>query len=192
MLKIFASPQIKNAATLVGNIINASPISDTIPFLRVAEAELVLLGPTGERTVNINSFIKGGYKELDLLPGEFVTLIKIPKRRGKYKLYKVSKRKDMDISAVTFAAYVELIGDDIDKISLAFGGVGPTVIRLPSLEARATGQTLSEPLFRSMAHDLKTTFKPLSDVRGSDQYRMLLCQNLMMKFYDELKGEFSL
>lgn len=189
MLHIFASPQIKNTATLVGNVINASPISDTIPFLRVAEAELVLLGPNGERTVNINDFIKGGYKELDLAQDEFVTLIKIPKRPGKFKLYKVSKRKDLDISAVTFAVYYELISDEINKISFAYGGVGPTVMRLPKLEHKAQGQDISEKLFRELAADLKTSFKPLSDVRGSDKYRMVVCQNLMMKFYDELHAQ---
>lgn len=189
MLHIFASPQIKNMGTLVGNIVNASPISDTLPFLRVAEAELVLLGPTGERTVNINQFIKGGYKELDLAPGEIVTLVKLPKRRGKFKLYKVSKRKDMDISAVTFAAYYELIGDEIDRLSLAYGGVGPAVLRLPNVEQMAKGQVVSEALFRAFANELKTSFKPLSDVRGSDRYRMLVCQNLMLKFYDELIAE---
>lgn len=187
MLHIFASPQIKNVATLVGNIINASPISDTVPFLRVAEAELALLGTTGERLVNINDFIKGGYKELDLLPGEIVTLVKIPKRRGTFKLYKVSKRRDMDISAVTFAAYVELIGDEIGKLSLAFGGVGPSVLRLPLLEKMAAGQTVSPALARQLAKELPHCFKPLSDVRGSAEYRTLVCQNLMVKFFDELQ-----
>lgn len=189
MLHVFASPQIKNSATLVGNIINASPISDTIPFLRVAEAELVLLGTNGERIVNINDFIKGGYKELDIASDEFVTLVRLPKRSGKFKLYKVSKRKDMDISAVTFAAYYELIGDSIDKVAFAYGGVGPTVLRLSTLEQKAQGKDITEKLFRELSLDLKTTFKPLSDVRGSDKYRMLVCQNLMMKFYDELHAQ---
>lgn len=188
-LHIFASPQIKNSGTLVGNLINASPIADTIPFLRVAEAEIVLASAKGRRTVNINQFIKGGYKELDLKSGEMVISVKIPKTKQKFKLYKVSTRRDLDISTVTFAARYEVQKGKIKDFALALGGVGPTVLRMSKIEQVASGQALDPRLFKALATAITQSIKPVSDVRGSSDYRLMLCHNLMLKFGDEVSRE---
>lgn len=188
-LHIFASPQIKNSGSLVGNLINASPIADTIPFLRVAEADIVLRSSNGERTVNVNTFIKGGYKELDMRPDEIVTHIRIPKSQHKYKLYKISSRRDLDISTVTFAARYKLANGVLEEFSLALGGVGPTVLRMNAVEAKAVGQYFNQALFKRLATDVKNSIKPLSDVRGSTDFRLTLCHNLMLKFCDEVMKE---
>lgn len=188
-LHIFASPQIKNSASLVGNLINASPIADTIPFLRVAEAEIVLRSAAGERTVNVNTFIKGGYKELDLRADEIVTHVKLPKSDHQYKLYKVSTRKDLDISTVTMAVRYRLNNNVLEEFSLALGGVGPTVLRMNQVEAKAVGQYFNQALFKRLASDVKATIKPLSDVRGSSDFRLTLCHNLVLKFCDEVMKE---
>ncbi len=190
-LNVFASPQIKNAASLAGNIINASPIADSIPFLRVAESELVLKSIQGERMVNINSFIQGGYKKLDLRPGELLIRIRIPKTSARFKLFKVSIRKDLDISTVTFAARYSISKGVIQTFSLAFGGVGPSVLRMSKLEQMAVGQKLEANLFKAMAKMLKQEITPLSDVRGSADYRHQLCHNLLLKFYDEVARQFE-
>src|SRR5690606_15551552 len=139
-LHIFASPQIKNSATLIGNVINASPIGDSIPFLRVAEAELVIKSVDSERIVNINQFYKGGYKELDLAPDEIVTHIRLPKTDQDFRLFKVSMRKDLDISAVTMAIRYKVTDGTIANFSLAVGGVGPTVLRMTNIEQQAQGK----------------------------------------------------
>jgi xanthine dehydrogenase small subunit len=188
-LHIFASPQIKNSGTLVGNLINASPIADTIPFLRVAEAEIFLKSTSGERVVNVNAFMKGGYKELDLRADEIVTHVRIPKTRHQYKLYKISSRKDLDISTVTFAARYLLKGHVIEEFSLALGGVGPTVLRMNQIESQARGEHFNQALFKRLASDVKASIKPLSDVRGSTDFRLTLCHNLMLKFCDEVMRE---
>lgn len=188
-LHLFASPQIKNSGTLVGNMVNASPIGDTIPFLRVAEAEVVLRSVAGERIVNINSFYKGGYKELDMRSDELVTHIHIPKTNHEYKLFKISARKDLDISSVTFAARYRLKSHVLEEFSLALGGVGPTVLRMTHIEAKAVGQKFSQALFKELAADVKATIKPLSDVRGSTDFRLTLSHNLMLKFCDEVMNE---
>lgn len=188
-LHIFASPQIKNSGSLVGNLINASPIADTVPFLRVAEAEVVLRSTSGERTVNVNTFIKGGYKELDLRTDEIVTHIRIPKSNHQYKLYKISTRKDLDISTVTFAARYRLNNGVLEEFSLALGGVGPTVLRMNQIEAKAVGQYFNQALFKRFAADVKASIKPLSDVRGSTDFRLTLAHNLMLKFCDEVMKE---
>ena len=191
MLHIFASPQIKNSGTLVGNLVNASPIADTIPFLMVAEAEVVLLGAAGERKVNVNDFFLPGYRKMDLRADELVTHVRIPKTRHHYRLYKVSRRKDLDISAVTLAIRYELDGHAFKSVSLAFGGVGPKVLRMPLLEQQALGQLVSPALMRQLGNELDKLITPVSDVRGSDAYRRLLCKNLLMKFGDELCAQWA-
>lgn len=192
LLHIFASPQIKNSGSLVGNLVNASPIADMIPFLRVAEAEVVLKSVAGERVVNVNTFIKGGYKELDLRADELVTEVRIPKTSHEYKLYKISSRKDLDISSVTFAARYRLNNNLLEEFSLALGGVGPTVLRMNQIEAKAIGQYFNQALFKRLASDVKATIKPLSDVRGSADFRLTLCHNLMLKFCDEVMREHNI
>lgn len=105
LLHIFASPQIKNQATLIGNVVNASPIADTIPFLMVSDAVVELQSSTGTRDIILKDFYVG-YKKLNISASEIVTKIKIPllAKNEVTRLYKVSMRKDLDISAVTFAA----------------------------------------------------------------------------------------
>ncbi len=191
MLHIFASPQIKNSATLVGNIINASPISDTIPFLRVANAKLTLSSQQGEREVDINDFFLGGYKQLDLKDNEVVKEVTIFRTKDIYKLYKVSIRKDLDISTVTFAASLNLEGQKINGIQLAFGGVGPVVLRAQNLERKMHGHDFSKANARNWLKEIRSEVSPLSDLRGSDQFRYQLCENLFVKFFDEVLADIS-
>jgi xanthine dehydrogenase small subunit len=191
LLHIFASPQIKNTGTLVGNMLNASPIADTIPFLKVAQAKVVIQTLTGERVLDVNDFYKPGYKQLDLIPGEFVSHVRLPISSHRYRLFKVSKRKDLDISAVTMAIRYELQGETFKSFSLAVGGVGPTVLRMPQVESVATGKRIEGALMKSLAQALDAAITPLSDVRGSDKYRRGLCKNLLLKFGDELTREFN-
>jgi xanthine dehydrogenase small subunit len=191
ILRIFASPQIKNSGSLVGNLVNASPIADTIPFLRVAEAEVVLQSSSGERNIPVNEFLKPGYKQLDLKPGELVREIRLRKVKGNFKLFKVSARRDLDISAVTFAAYYELRDRTIVSLRLAMGGVGPSVLRLHDFEKEAIGKEFDETLFRDFAERTRVLLKPVTDVRGSAAFRHQLCYNLMMRFHDEVVKEMS-
>ncbi len=189
LLHIFASPQIKNTATLAGNVINASPISDTIPFLMVADARLQLVGAAGTREMNINDFFGKGYKNLNLKQNEIVTKILIPKQHLEFKLYKVSIRKDLDISSVTMAMSYSLKGIKIESIKIAFGGVGPKVLRCKALEKIATGSDFSLKTFEKMIGALENEIGPISDHRGSKEYRTQVCKNLLLKMYDEVRVE---
>lgn len=191
MLNIFASPQIKNSGTLVGNLVNASPISDTIPFLMVVDALIEVKKVGGKRLIPIDEFFLG-YKTMDLKPQEIVTAIHIPlknaqKKTQVLKLYKVSVRKDLDISAVTLAARIKLKGQKIEEARLAFGGVGPIVARLKKIEQSWLGQELRSQLLSESANEIPKVIQPLSDVRGSKEYRLLLCQNLLKKMANELE-----
>lgn len=188
LMRIFASPQIKNKGTLVGNIANASPIADTIPFLFVAEAELELLSPEGARRVNINDFYLG-YKQLDLRADELISrvFIPIPNPSDILKLYKVSNRKDLDISTFTAAIRLQVVAGKVQTARIAFGGVGPTVLRLPQTEALLQGQEMDESLFVRAGKLARTEVTPISDVRASAAYRSQLAENILPKFYYEIQ-----
>lgn len=187
MLHLFASPQIKNLGTLIGNVVNASPISDTIPFLMVADALIEVQSSKSKKLIPIDQFFLG-YKILNLKKDELVTAIYIPlaQREEISKLYKVSLRKDLDISAVTMAARIKLKGKKIEEARLAFGGVGPVVKRIKEIEEFWIGKELTAKLFSQTSEKIKSYVKPISDVRGSKEYRLLLCVNLIKKMSYEI------
>lgn len=186
LLHIFASPQIKNVATLIGNVMNGSPIGDTLPFLYVMGAKLKLQSRTGERLVDINDFFKG-YKQMDISPKEVVTEIQIPKlaRDEVVKLYKVSRRKDLDISCVTAGYRLQKDDQKIVKAHVAYGGVGPTIVRLPKVEEFLAGKDFSQETCEEAGEMSSQSVAPLSDVRGSEEYRRKLVKNLFLKMYHD-------
>lgn len=190
MLHIFASPQIKNQATLIGNVVNASPIADTIPFLLVSDAAVELQSSSGSRDVVLKDFYMG-YKKLNIDPSEIVTRIRIPvlAKNEKTRLYKVSMRKDLDISAVTFAARIVFDGKKMTQVKLALGGVAATVMRLTDIEKALIGKDFSEKFFENVAAGLDKYISPLSDLRASKEYRMLVARNYFKKFAKEVGGE---
>ncbi len=186
MIRIFASPQIKNTATLVGNIANASPIADTIPAMMAMNAELELVSTKGSRRVPIRKFYLG-YKKLDLAPDEIIARIYIPflQKEEKLKLYKVSNRKDMDISTVTFAAKIKAT-KEIQELSLVYGGVGPVVQMVDQTQNFLIGKPMAHQTFLDAGKVLSGEIKPISDVRSSKDYRMIVAKNLLEKFYYDL------
>ncbi|MEO5970416.1 MAG: FAD binding domain-containing protein [Bdellovibrionia bacterium] len=191
LLRIFASPQIKNQGTLIGNIVNGSPIGDTIPYLMISAARVEIAGITGIRQSAITEFYQG-YKKFDLKAEEIVTgvTIPLPAFGTQVRLYKVSLRKDLDISAVTFAGSIKVSDGRCANICLAYGGVGPTVMRMFALEDELRGKIFERKLFEDAADQMVRWMTPLSDLRGSKEYRLLLCRNLLLKFYDEVKLKF--
>lgn len=184
LINVFASPQIKNKATLVGNVANGSPIGDSIPFLLVAGARIVLQSVKGRREVDLEKFYLG-YKQFDMREEEMITSIIIPKMPDKVvKLYKVSARKDLDISAVTFAASMKIENKKIIDMRLAYGGVGPVVMRMPQVEQKVIVQNYEEA--QNLVGQLVT---PISDLRGSADFRKLVAANLLQKCISELKED---
>jgi xanthine dehydrogenase small subunit len=184
VLDRFGSPQIKNAGTLAGNIANASPIADTLPFLYVTDARLELTGRAGTRTVPIASFYRG-YKTLDLAADEIITriVIPLPSRSDTLRLYKISKRSHLDISSFTAAMLMRRAGDRIDAIRIAYGGVGPMVLRLPRTESFLTGKSFSLDTLEDAGAIAKEEITPITDVRGSRDFRLQLAENVLKKFY---------
>jgi len=187
VLRVFGAPQIRNRGTIGGNIVNASPIADSLPLLYVTEATLTLTSRQDQRTVPMTGFVRG-YKDIDLRPGELLTRITIPRPRPdqRLRLYKVSKRRDLDISTFTAGLLFTLDGETITEARIAYGGVGPTVLRLPRTEQYLAGRPLGEATMQQAGKTARDEVAPITDVRGSDAYRLQLAETILLKAYHEL------
>ena len=188
-LDLFASPQIKNVATLIGNVGNASPIADTLPFLLVSDAILQIVGPRGKRKIPIDQFYLG-YRKTALKPGEFIASIdfSIPKKNESLSLYKNSQRKDLDISIVNAAFRVSWTNAQkttIKEIHIAMGGIAATPLRLKKTETFLKGATPSKEILTQAVSTLHTEMTPLSDLRASSAYRRIIVESLFLKFFRE-------
>ena len=175
----FGSPQIRNVATLVGNIANGSPIADSLPLLMVMDAQLEIVGPRGSRTRSINGFY-AGYKKMDLRRDELITrvILPLPKVGEKLRLYKVSRRTDLDISTFGAAIRIQTQDNAIRSAAIAYAGVAPTVVRLPATEAMLVGKPFDENTFREAGRRARAEVTPITDVRGSADFRLQLCENV--------------
>jgi xanthine dehydrogenase small subunit len=189
IISVFGSPQIRHAGTIGGNLINASPIADSIPFLYVCEAMLTLVSAVGERTVNINDFYTG-YKQFDLQPGELLAKIEfeLPDEMNNLRLYKITRRRDMDISTFTAAIYLETSNDQIRNAKIAYGAVGPTVVRMEKTETFLVDKPFSLETIRQAGNIAVEEITPLTDVRGSANYRLSLARNVLLKYFRETKS----
>ena len=182
----FASPQIRNVATFVGNVAHGSPIADSVSFLHVVDARLELVGPEGTRSVAVGDFFTG-YRETILAADEILARVVVPLPRADERvgLYKVSKRKEMDISTFRAAIRVGESGGRIERAALAFAGVGPKVLRLPETEAYLEGKPYTEATFREAGRRARAEVEPISDLRGSRDFRLILAENVLLKYFRE-------
>lgn len=190
ILERFGSPQIRHAGTLAGNLINASPIADSIPFHLVCQSELRLRSIGGVRVVQIGAFYLG-YKKLDLKPDEVLVSIDtpLPPADVELRLYKISKRRDMDISTVTAAFWLRESNGKIVETRIAAGGVGPVVVRLAKAEQLLVGSELSLESMQEAGRIARSEIKPISDVRGAADFRLQLVENLFSKCFHDLQVE---
>lgn len=179
-LKLFASPLIRNRATLGGNLATASPIGDSAPLLLALDAELRLTSQAGERMLPLSSFFRA-FRETELKRGELIRAIRIPKPLPEYiKFYKVAKRGLDDISTV--AAGIARLADGSVRIGL--GGVATVPLR--AAEAEQALGTSGDGEARQRAKDvLRRTLRPISDHRGSAKYRLAMAQSLLDRFFEE-------
>ncbi|WP_245939747.1 xanthine dehydrogenase small subunit [Stenomitos frigidus] len=191
MLHWFAARQIRNRATLGGNLGTASPIGDLPPVLLALDAELTIASTTGTRSVPLADFFKG-YRQTDLKLGEVIVSVTIPKAiasgavRRLSQSYKIGKRGTDDISIVAAAFTIDLdASDHIIHARLAYGGVAATPVRAIAVEAMLIGQLWSLATIQNIKPTLKAAFTPLTDLRGSADYRKLLIANLFEKFFVE-------
>ena len=191
MLWVFASRQIRSRATLAGNLVTASPIGDLAPVLLALDATVELSSLVGtqvhRRTVPIGELFVGYRKTLrrrdEVLSGVFLPDAPAGVRRH-FQTYKVSKRRELDISIVVAALCVDIDANDrVTHARLAYGGVAATPARAMEAELALVGQSwpLSAEALLALGPSLATAFTPLSDVRSGDAYRRGLVVSLFEK-----------
>jgi xanthine dehydrogenase small subunit len=186
MLRYFGARQIKNRATVGGNLANASPIGDLAPVFLSLGAELVLLSKRGERRLPIDRFFES-YRKTVLEPDEIVAFVDLPRPPASARLgaYKVSKRRELDISTVAAAFMVRAEGGTVSEVRLAYGGMAATPARARKTEAALLGRPWSEATVLAAAVFLAEDFQPISDHRGSAWFRATLAKNLLHGFFLE-------
>ena len=183
MLRFFASRQIKNRATLGGNLCNASPIGDMAPVLMALQASVVLASQLGERRVLLEDFFLD-YRQTALQPGEVLIAVEVPEPAPGTVAWahKVCKRRELDISSVCLGAAVTVQEGLVVDARLAYGGMAATTRRAVAAEEALIGRPLGPDSIRDAAAALD--FTPLSDHRGSAWYRDRVARNLLHRFWE--------
>ncbi|WP_157015676.1 xanthine dehydrogenase small subunit [Mesorhizobium xinjiangense] len=182
--------QVRNMGTVGGNIANGSPIGDMPPPLIALGATLTLRKGDARRTIALEDFFID-YGKQDRAPGEFVEAVHVPvpQKDAYYAAWKVTKRRDEDITAA-LGAFNVVVGAD-GKVSfarIAYGGMAATPKRAVTVEAALLGQPWTLPTVEAAMAAYASDYAPISDMRASAEYRMLAAKNLLKRFYLETSG----
>ena len=186
----FASPPIRNAGTMGGNVANGSPIGDSPPVLMALDAQIELRKGARVRRMPLDTFYLD-YMKNQMEPGEFVQGMAVPLAvtSRQVRAYKISKRFDCDISALCAGFTIELDAGVVKTVRLAYGGMAATVKRGPLAEAAVVGQPWTQATVNAAKAALAQDFKPLSDMRASAAYRLQVAQNLLQRLWLETRAE---
>ncbi|KQW56544.1 xanthine dehydrogenase small subunit [Variovorax sp. Root411] len=191
----FASPPIRHAGTMGGNVANGSPIGDSPPVLMSLDAQIELRRGDAVRRMPLSEFYLD-YMKNQLQPGEFVQGLAVPHAalHRQVRAYKISKRFDCDISALCagFAIELEAGSDTVKAVRLAFGGMAAIVKRAANAEAALVGKPWTQASVATAKLALAQDFKPLSDMRASADYRLQVAQNLIQRLWLETRAEDAL
>jgi xanthine dehydrogenase small subunit len=187
LLRRYASVQVRNAATIGGNIANGSPIGDGPPALIALGATLHLRRGDEMRSMPLEDFFLE-YRKQDRKPGEFVAGVSFPEVAPSLRCYKISKRFDQDISAVCGCFNVTVEGGVVTSARIAFGGMAGVPKRAALAEAALVGKAWTEAVVEAAAEAMAGDFAPLSDMRASAGYRMLTAQNLLRRYFHDVAG----
>lgn len=186
LLRRFGSTQIRNAGTVGGNIANGSPIGDSPPALMALNASVTLYGNSGERKIPLEEFYID-YGVQNIKPGEFLKEITIPlpESGDHFRAYKISKRFDQDISTLLGAFKLTLKQNKVVDINICFGGMAATPKHAKETEKALVGKSWSEESIAQALIVLDSEFDPITDMRGSADYRRNAAKNLLQKFFNE-------
>ncbi len=187
LIRRIGAEQVRNVGTIGGNIANGSPIGDSPPALIALGAALRLRQGAVRRTIPLEEFFIA-YGQQDRQPGEFVDAILLPKPKPgeRFRVDKIAKRFDQDISAVCGAFRLRLGTDGrVEDVRIAFGGMAGIPKRAHHAEAALIGQPWTEASVQAAMAALAADFTPLSDWRASAAYRSAVAANLLMKLYVE-------
>ncbi|NBD30463.1 MAG: xanthine dehydrogenase small subunit [Alphaproteobacteria bacterium] len=187
MVRRYGSEQVRNAATLGGNIANGSPIGDNPPALIALGARLHLRHGQTRRELPIEDFFLD-YGKQDRQPGEFVEAVTIPKTAPALRCYKISKRFDQDISALCGCFNVTVAEGVVTGARIAFGGMAGIPKRAAATEAALAGQPWTTQTLAAASAALAEDFQPLTDMRASAAYRLEVAQGLLIRYFEDLAG----
>ena len=187
ILKRYGSPQIRNVATVAGNIATASPIGDCLPLLLSLNAQIVLQDLKKTKILFLDNFFVS-YRKTNLKKGQFISSIRIPLFKGNiFKSYKVSKRFDDDISSVCAAFNLEIVKNKVQRVRIAYGGMAVIPKRAIYCEKILSKSLVTDEIIDKAKRALEKDFKPISDMRASRLYRMEVAKNLLEKCFAEIK-----
>jgi xanthine dehydrogenase small subunit len=182
--------QVRNMGTIGGNIANGSPIGDTPPPLIALGATLTLRKGAQRRSLPLEKYFIA-YGKQDRQPGEFVekVTVPVPARGEKFAIYKISKRRDEDITA-TLGAFFLRLGTDgtVAEVRIAYGGMAATPKRASAVEKALTGKPWTEATVEAAMAEYATDFSPLTDMRATAEYRSMAARNLLLRFFAETSG----
>ncbi|MEM1039762.1 MAG: xanthine dehydrogenase small subunit [Pseudomonadota bacterium] len=190
LVRRFGSTQIRSMGTLGGNLGTASPIGDGAPALLALDATLGLAGPDGKRSMRLHDYFLD-YRKTALLPDEVIVSVTVPKVKSSdlFRVYKVSKRYDQDISTVCGAFHLAMDQDTITEAHIAFGGMAAVPVRLPEAERALIGKALDAKAVAAARSAIAGTLTPMSDMRGSAAYRAKVAGNLLQRLAAERAGQ---
>jgi len=188
MIRRYGSVQVRNAATIGGNIANGSPIGDNPPALIALGATLHLRLRDAERTMPLEDFFLE-YGKQDRQPGELVTGVTVPLGVASHRVYKLSKRFDQDISAVCGGFNVTVQDGVVTSARIAFGGMAGTPHRAAATESALIGQPWSAETIEAAAAKMGEDYKPMTDMRASAAYRLTAAQNMLRRYFAEMSGQ---
>ena len=185
----FASPPVRNTGTLGGNVANGSPIGDSMPVLLALGASVVLRREKSTREVPLEKFFLG-YQKTDRQPGEVLVALRVPVTTpgSAFRAWKVSKRRDQDISAVSAAFWMAHEGNLVTGVRLAFGGMAAVPARAAGAEEALKGRPFDGEALAAAQEALDRDFKPLTDGRASSEYRRAVAKNLLVRFQAEVSA----
>lgn len=192
-VKLVSSTPIRNMATVAGNFVNASPIGDFTIFFLALNAQLKLSDGQHFRMIPLQQFYKG-YKDLDKSPEEMIESIEfeLPGKNSYFNFEKVSKRTHLDIASVNTALFLEIEDEKIIRASLSAGGVGPVPMLLKNSSAFLKNKGISIPVIDDLIEIMKEEIAPISDARGSKEYKILLLSQLVKAHFITLFPTFHL
>ncbi len=190
LFRRYGSVQVRNLATLGGNVANGSPIGDSLPVLVALNAQLIITSSLGSRSLPIEDFFID-YGKQDLHPGEFLQRIDVPLPTDgwDFRAYKISKRFHQDISAVCGAFALQITQDTVQSARIAYGGMAAIPKRARHCERTLIGSPLTATTIERAKEALREDFAPISDFRGSENYRSLVAGNLFERMARELTGQ---
>jgi xanthine dehydrogenase small subunit len=191
--KLVSSTPIRNIATLAGNFVNASPIGDFTIFFLALNAKLLLSDGENRREIYLKDFYKG-YKMLDKSEAEFVEKIsfKLPDKNTLFNFEKVSKRTHLDIASVNSAICLQMENDKISSAVISVGGVGPIPLTLQKASSFLIDKSVDETVILECIDIAQTEIAPISDTRGSSEYKRLLLRQLILVHFHQLFPEIQI